>query len=106
MPTRNVQLTEALDRFVCERVATGKYESASEVVRAGLRELERRESIEAIKVERLRILIEEGLASGIADDFSFEGLLAEVDREFEGQPDEPLPADRLSARRSSSDRLR
>ena len=37
MPTRNVNLTDELDRFVAKKVKTGRYENASEVVRAGLR---------------------------------------------------------------------
>ena len=41
MPTRNVNLTVELDRFVAKKVKTGRYENASEVVRAGLRTLER-----------------------------------------------------------------
>ena len=41
MPTRNVNLTQELDRFVLSRVKAGRYENASEVVRAGLRNLER-----------------------------------------------------------------
>ena len=78
MPTRNVNLTEALDRFVADRVASGKYENASEVVRAALRELERHEANDALKMERLRRLLEEGEASGIAEDFSLDGILAEL----------------------------
>ncbi|HEX7480975.1 MAG TPA: type II toxin-antitoxin system ParD family antitoxin [Polyangiales bacterium] len=39
MPTRNVNLTEELDSFIAAKVASGKYENASEVVRAGLRVL-------------------------------------------------------------------
>lgn len=35
--TRNVFLTPELEAFIDERVATGRYRSASEVVRAGLR---------------------------------------------------------------------
>jgi hypothetical protein len=40
MPTRNVNLTNELDRFVAKKIKTGRYENASEVVRAGLRTLE------------------------------------------------------------------
>jgi len=42
MPTRNVNLTPELDRFVHSRIKTGRYENASEVVRAALRTLERK----------------------------------------------------------------
>jgi len=37
MPARNVSLTDEVDRFVAKKVKTGRYENASEVVRAGLR---------------------------------------------------------------------
>ncbi len=40
MPTRNVVLTDKQDAFVGELVATGRYQNASEVLRAGLRLLE------------------------------------------------------------------
>lgn len=36
MSTRNVNLTEHYDRFVDEQVASGQFENASEVMRAGL----------------------------------------------------------------------
>jgi antitoxin ParD1/3/4 len=66
MPTRNVNLTNELDRFVLERVESGRYENASEVVRAGLRTLEREEREHEAKLAALRSAIDEGDASGIA----------------------------------------
>ena len=39
----NVSLTPELDKFVQQRVATGRYQTASEVVREGLRLLENQE---------------------------------------------------------------
>jgi antitoxin ParD1/3/4 len=41
VPTRNVNLTEELDRFVAAKVKTGRYENASEVIRSALPSLER-----------------------------------------------------------------
>jgi putative addiction module CopG family antidote len=41
--TMNVSLTPELERSVAERVASGRYRSASEVVRAALRLLEKEE---------------------------------------------------------------
>jgi antitoxin ParD1/3/4 len=67
MPTRNVNLTDELDRFVAKKVKTGRYENASEVVRAGLRSLEREEQEYEAKLAALRTAIDEGDASGIAD---------------------------------------
>jgi antitoxin ParD1/3/4 len=66
MPTRNVNLTEELDRFVLEKVESGLYENASEVVRAGLRTLEREEGQYEAKLAALRSAIDAGDASGIA----------------------------------------
>lgn len=39
----NVSLTPALEQFIVERVSSGRYQTASEVVRAGLRLLEQAE---------------------------------------------------------------
>jgi len=39
----NVSLTPELERFITARVASGRYQTASEVVRAGLRLLEQAE---------------------------------------------------------------
>jgi len=72
VPTRNVNLTEELDRFVLKKVKTGRYENASEVVRAALRTLEREEQEYEAKLAVLRAAIDEGDASGIAEDGVFE----------------------------------
>ncbi|HYW47550.1 MAG TPA: type II toxin-antitoxin system ParD family antitoxin [Bryobacteraceae bacterium] len=66
MPTRNVNLTDELDRFVLKKVESGRYENASEVVRAALRTLEREEQRYEAKLAALRTAIDEGDASGIA----------------------------------------
>jgi len=75
MPTRNVNLTEELDRFVATSVETGRYENASEVVRAALRALEEREQERQAKLAVLRAALNEGERSGIAEDWSFECVL-------------------------------
>jgi antitoxin ParD1/3/4 len=67
MPTRNVNLTDELDRFVAKKVKTGRYENASEVVRAGLRTLEREEQQYEAKLAALRSAIDEGDKSGIVE---------------------------------------
>jgi len=66
MPTRNVNLTNDLDHFVATKVKSGRYENASEVVRAGLRTLEREEQQHELKLAALRSAIDQGDASGIA----------------------------------------
>ncbi len=65
MPTRNVNLTEELDQFILSKIASGRYENASEVVRDALRGLERDERTYAAKLAALRAAIEAGDASGI-----------------------------------------
>ena len=72
MPTRNVNLTDELDCFVRAKVESGRYEHASEVVRAALRTLEREEQQYEAKLAALRTAIDEGDASGIAEGNSFE----------------------------------
>ena len=72
MPTRNVNLTDELDHFVLAKVESGRYENASEVVRAALRTLERNEQRYEAKLAALRSAIDEGDASGIAKGKVFE----------------------------------
>jgi antitoxin ParD1/3/4 len=67
MPTRNVNLTDELDRFVLAKVESGRYENASEVVRAALRTLDREEQQYEAKLNALRSAIDAGDASGIAE---------------------------------------
>jgi antitoxin ParD1/3/4 len=71
MPTRNVNLTEELDSFVSSKIESGRYENASEVVRAALRTLEREEQEFELKLAALRTAIDEGDASGVAEGDSF-----------------------------------
>jgi len=72
MPTRNVNLTEELDRLVAERVESGRYANASEVVRASLRALDREEREAEAKLALLHAALDEGERSGIAPDGVFE----------------------------------
>lgn len=67
MPTRNINLTPQMHKFVDARIRSGKYANASEVLRAGLRALERSEREDQAKLEALRTALEAGEASGIAE---------------------------------------
>ena len=66
MPTRNVNLTDKLDEFVVEKVKSGSYENASEVMRAALRALQREEKEYEAKLAALRSAIDAGDSSGAA----------------------------------------
>lgn len=52
--TMNVSLTPELEKFVDEKVKSGLYNSASEVVRESLRLLRREDEIEQLQLEELR----------------------------------------------------
>lgn len=67
LPTRNVNLTDQLDRFVLKKVKSGHYENASEVIRAALRTLDREERQYEAKLAALRSAIDEGDSSGVAE---------------------------------------
>ena len=54
MPTRNVNLTDHYDHFIESSVASGAFQNASEVVRAGLRLLEQQQREEEAKLDGLR----------------------------------------------------
>jgi antitoxin ParD1/3/4 len=63
MPTRNVNLTDHYDEFVERQIASGQYKNASEVMRAGLRLLERQAREEEEKLSVLRGLAAEAFSS-------------------------------------------
>lgn len=60
----NVNLTPQLEGMVREKVASGLYSSASEVVREALRLMEEKDRMRAVKLEQLRQDIRDGLNSG------------------------------------------
>jgi antitoxin ParD1/3/4 len=74
MPTRNVNLTDKLDQFITSKVASGDFANASEVMRSALRLLERDEREYEEKLATLRVAIQEGLNSGIAEPGVFERI--------------------------------
>lgn len=63
MPTKNVVLTEHQAHFVDDLVVSGRYQNASEVLREGLRLIERRETEDQLRL----IALKEAARIGIAD---------------------------------------
>ena len=57
----NISLTPELEEFVASRVGSGRYQSASEVVRQGLRLLQDQEITRQAHLEGLRHQIQVGL---------------------------------------------
>ena len=78
MPTRNVSLTDELDRFVAAKVQEGLYANASEVMRTALRNLEHAEREYEAKLATLRTLIDESDASDPADDVDGEEFMEQM----------------------------
>lgn len=77
MPTRNVVLSQHQHELVEALVSSGRYQNASEVLREGLRLLERTQAEEAARVAVLRQAADHGwsdLASGRFDDVDDESL--------------------------------
>ncbi|MBK1681279.1 type II toxin-antitoxin system ParD family antitoxin [Rhodocyclus tenuis] len=69
MPTRNVVLTDHQADFVEQLVSSGRYQNASEVLREGLRLVERRESEDALRLAALRDAAKVGIADIEAGSF-------------------------------------
>ena len=65
MKTTSVALGAHFEAFIQSSIVSGRYNNASEVIRSGLRLLEDQEQ----KMAALRSAIEEGVNSGIVDDF-------------------------------------
>ena len=61
----SISLGNYFEQFVQSRISEGRFKNVSEVIRAGLRLLEEEES----KIIVLRTAIQEGIDSGIAQDF-------------------------------------
>jgi antitoxin ParD1/3/4 len=98
MPTRNVNLTPELDRFVASKVKEGLYANASEVMRTGLRLLEKEEREYEEKMAVLRAAIAEGDAGGDADGNVFEDLYGYIDELASGKEEDVAENHRLQAR--------
>ncbi|MBX3387546.1 MAG: type II toxin-antitoxin system ParD family antitoxin [Phycisphaeraceae bacterium] len=88
MPTQNVNLPDHQSQFIRERVESGRYQNASEVVRAGLRLLEQREAEDQVRLENLRRISEESFAALDRGEYTsyagetVEDLIGKIDRDF------------------------
>ena len=96
MPTRNVVLTEHQSRFIASLVSTGRYQNASEVMREGIRLVERQEAEVEARLEAMRDAARAGIADIAESRFSeFDGrealrnhLAALAQRALAGQSSE------------------
>jgi antitoxin ParD1/3/4 len=81
MPSSYV-IGDHFEEFIKSQIQQGRYASASEVVRDGLRALEDREKFRAMKLEALRAEIQKGADSGasIPAEEVFDRLRAKYER--------------------------
>ena len=66
MPTQNVELSDHEAALVEGFVACGRYQNASEVLREGLRLIEKRESENSVCFQALQNAVQVGLADSAA----------------------------------------
>ena len=81
----HISLTERLDEYVKEKVRSGLYNNASEVVREALRMKIAAEETEAIKLQKLRDAIEpawQQAEKGQCLPFDMQSIITELDQEM------------------------
>ena len=74
----SITLGDHFDGFIAGQVESGRFGSASEVVRAGLRMLENTET----RLNSLRKALDDGEKSGISD-YEYEAFMTELDSEID-----------------------
>lgn len=80
----NVHLTPELEKFVQAKVESGRYNSASEVVREALRLMEQKDELRAIQLQEFRRRIDRGLdemdrGEGVEGEPFMQSLMEDLD---------------------------
>jgi antitoxin ParD1/3/4 len=79
----NVHLTPELEQLVQNKVKTGRYNSASEVVREALRLLEEHDQIRQMRLQEIRRKIQEGWDSlRLGEGMDGEEFMVQLDAEL------------------------
>ena len=85
----NVSLTPELEQLVQNKVQTGRYNSASEVVREALRLMEERDQIKADVRKKIAAGVESlRQGKGIDGEAFFAKMEAELDEEIRGEEEQ------------------
>ena len=92
MPSSYV-IREHFEQFVKSLLQEGRYASASEAIRDGLRALEERERLRAAKLEALRADIQQGVNSGPGR--PLHQVSAELNARYKNWSEQGTPADAL-----------
>ena len=77
----SIILGEHFDELIAQQVQTGRYGTASEVVRDALRMFEQQQTA----IKRLNDAIEEGYVSGFVDELDWDALDQREDRAATGE---------------------
>ena len=81
MKTTSVALGPHFEDFIQASIMSGRYNNASEVIRSALRLLEEQEQ----KILALRAAVEDGLNSGIVEDFDSQQVLQQMKERKHGK---------------------
>jgi len=92
MPSSYV-IGEHFEKFIKDQLQQGRYASASEVIRDGLRALEDREKLRALKLQALRADIQQGINSGPGR--PVQDVTAELQARYQDWAGHGTPADAL-----------
>jgi antitoxin ParD1/3/4 len=71
----NVSLTPELEQYISQKVASGLYHSASEVIRESLRLLKDQDALREIRLNELRQQIQAGISSGEPQSLNVEDVI-------------------------------
>ena len=78
----SISLGDHFGAFIAQQISQGRYGSASEVVRAGLRQLEAHET----QLATLRAALEDGESSGASSGFDADAFLKAKRQKIAGSP--------------------
>jgi antitoxin ParD1/3/4 len=79
----NISLTPELEQFVQEKVNSGMYHSASDVIRESLLFLKERDVIRQMRIKELKAEIQKGIDSGCATPLDMEEIIDECHKEMD-----------------------
>jgi antitoxin ParD1/3/4 len=74
----SVTLGEHFDKFVIKKIKEGRFQSVSEVIRAGLRKLEEDEA----KLQALRLKLQAGEDSPVVENFDGDSFIAAMHEKY------------------------
>ncbi len=92
MPSSYV-IGDHFEDFIKQQIQQGRYASASEVIRDGLRALEDRQKFRDMKLEWLRREVQKGIDSGVGR--SIEEVADELKTRYRQWSDKDAPVDAL-----------